>query len=345
MLLGIASLITSCWFSSYYRKARDGLNFSSAIISFVGDVSMKYGKALPIFCGSLVFIHTCVMLGWGVYLINVLAEISTKYSVLLIVLIFLSFYWITKVFQTLIGFVVGGCFVWYFIRDEGEAFAPRERLRLYILCALTTSLGSLLKSGLLSGLCDNLLMIHLWTDVHVVPLSTGLSSDSSSEYAPPRAYPTSCKARLKRLVRWILSPLLPVLSRYHRLSIYMSAVYGQTLSLGGLAFYGHYYHTLELALHDLTRFNLTCIAVEVGGIMSLVFGLFSFTENNGVLAEGVFFAMIFYLAFSGISLCLESYKAAVDGLIVAFAINPERLSKENQFVFLRYLRESDYSLR
>jgi hypothetical protein len=53
----------------------------------------------------------------------------------------------------------------------------------------------------------------------------------------------------------------------------------------------------------------------------------------------------FYLAYCGISLAIQIYSAAIDALMVASALNPLRFAKENQIVFLRFLRTSESALR
>ena len=53
----------------------------------------------------------------------------------------------------------------------------------------------------------------------------------------------------------------------------------------------------------------------------------------------------FCLAYCGLSLCVHVYCSAVDALIAAAFLSPEKFAKENQIVFLRFLRTAESALR
>lgn len=59
----------------------------------------------------------------------------------------------------------------------------------------------------------------------------------------------------------------------------------------------------------------------------------------------MFLIIIALVAVSGVSLSLRIYSAAIDALIVAFFMHPERLRLENQIVYLRFLRSTEAALR
>lgn len=142
-LLGTVFLISAVYFSFRYKRCKDSLSFTDAVICFVGEISLRYGMWLTLICALIVFVHTCVLLGWGVFMVNLLANISTKYVSLLLIGMFFSLYWVTKLFHGIIAHIVGACIVWHFVRDDKDVFEPRKRVLLHLQCAFSTSLGSL----------------------------------------------------------------------------------------------------------------------------------------------------------------------------------------------------------
>lgn len=183
------------------------------------------------------------------------------------------------------------------------------------------------------------LYLHLWSS------SVGIFADQNSN---PLILRNACIKRYcnyKRLIAAIISPFLGFAQKHHRLAFVLTAIYGQTFCKAAQLQLRLYPNTVELSLTDISNFNLTCIAVETAGIVALFFGLLSFTENQESYTEGTFLMIIYFMAYCGLSLCVEIYKAAIDGLIIAFSAKPDRLANENQIIFLRFLRTSDPSLR
>ena len=142
-VLGFVLFISSLYFASRYKACKDSINFTDAVIGLVCDISSRYGNWLVLTCGFIVFIHTIFLLFWGIYTVNLFANIAEKYTSIFLISMLISLYWITKVFHGFIAYIIGGCIVWYFIRDEQEIFLPRKRLMLHIRCSLSTSLGSI----------------------------------------------------------------------------------------------------------------------------------------------------------------------------------------------------------
>jgi hypothetical protein len=332
-LLGVLALVSAYWFATYYRRARDSLNFTSAVIQFVGDISHDYGSSLAVSCASVVFFQTGLLLGWGAFLVNLIASISLEYTSWLVLCMAVSFYWITKLFHGMVAYIVGGCIVWHFIRNENEIFEPKRRVLLHAQCALTTSFGSLCKGALLNGPSDFVSVLNLWTSGRRSTISPGMGG-ILARY---------CNCR--RLVAALLSPIAEWCQKNNRLAFCLTAIYGQAFTTAGEQHILRYPSNAELALTDISHYNLTCIAIEIAGFISIIFGLLNFSQNQEQYSEGTFVALIYFLSYSGLSLCMEIYKSAVDALIVAYAIKPEKLASENQIIFLRFLRTSDPSLR
>lgn len=331
-LLGILALLSAYWFATYYRKASQSLNFTSAVIQFVGDISHDYGISLAISCAVVVFFQTGLLLGWGAFLVNLLASISLEYTSWLVLCMAISFYWITKLFHGMMAYIVGGCIVYHFIRDENEVFEPKRRVLLHAQCALTTSFGSLCKGALVNGPSDFISILNLW-------------SAGRSAVSPGWAGAMSRCCNVKRLVGTLVSPIAGWCEKNNRLAFCLIAIYGQTFTTAGEQHIRRHPASAELALTDISHYNLTCIAIEVAGFISIIFGLLNFSQNQEQYSEGTFVALVYFLSYSGLSLCMEIYKSAVNALIVAYAIKPEKLASENQIIFLRFLRTSDLSLR
>lgn len=335
LIPGVAFLISSVLVICRYKDTVVSVNFTDAVISFVIQICQNYGSWLTLTCVFAVFIHTCTVLGWGVYLVYLLATISAKYSTLILVTMLFSLYWITKLFHAFVVHVVGGCVVWYFIRDNQEIFLPRKRLMLHIRCACTTSLGSLLCGSLLCDLSEIILTIHTWSINNLGLVVAGENVIQRQQFC------------CKRIVVVLISPFLNFAYSYNRLAFVLTAVYGVTFRKASELQVKRFPQSIEFFLNNASNFNLTLIAVEIASIISLFFGILTIANvnNRDNDTEGAFLTIVYLVAYCSISLCVEVYRAAIDALIVVYSIKPDKLASENQIIFLRFLRTSDPSLR
>jgi hypothetical protein len=96
---------------------------------------------------------------------------------------------------------------------------------------------------------------------------------------------------------------------------------------------------VDLVSDDNAQHTLSAAAICISGIVTFIFGLFVGRAEGTEIP--LFFVLVFCLIYSGVSICVYMYKAAVDAIIVAFAIAPELLARENQIVYLRYLRTTE----
>ena len=97
------------------------------------------------------------------------------------------------------------------------------------------------------------------------------------------------------------------------------------------------------------------MAKQVPAVLAIMFGLLVETnakvvdsKNESVTGVAItdqstrswslFFLICYLLSYCGCSLALSTYRSAVDALIVAFGEKPEKVAKENQIVFSRFLR-------
>ena len=67
----------------------------------------------------------------------------------------LTLIWIINFFQAFLSFIVGGCVLWQFIKDQsfpsdlsaGPVPPAHDRVVLHLFCALHSSLGSICKGS------------------------------------------------------------------------------------------------------------------------------------------------------------------------------------------------------
>jgi hypothetical protein len=144
-LIGLVILFSAFIDSFWFKSVKENIGFTSAMIDIVRDVCRRYGVSLFIACGAVVAAQTCVLLWWGVFFVGLIANASSGYAELLIVLMGVSLYWIANFFHAFMSFVVGGCVVWYFVKGSDEPLGAASRVLLHMQCGLTTNLGSICK--------------------------------------------------------------------------------------------------------------------------------------------------------------------------------------------------------
>jgi hypothetical protein len=101
--------------------------------------------------------------------------------------------------------------------------------------------------------------------------------------------------------------------------------------------------TVDLSVEDNTHFILSATATELAGLISITFGVVA--ERREGASWPLFFFVCFCLAYCGLSLAFHTFNCAVDALILAFAARPQRFALENQIAFLRFVRNTEPSLR
>ena len=103
------------------------------------------------------------------------------------------------------------------------------------------------------------------------------------------------------------------------------------------------YQSVDLSVEDNTHFILSATATELAGLISITFGVVA--ERREGASWPLFFFVCFCLAYCGLSLAFHTFNCAVDALILAFAARPQRFALENQIAFLRFVRNTEPSLR
>jgi len=101
--------------------------------------------------------------------------------------------------------------------------------------------------------------------------------------------------------------------------------------------------TIDISIEELTGYTLKATATAIGGSIAIFFGILA--EKQEGAAWPLFFFVCFYLAYSSMSLIVHAYRSSVDALVVVFGAEPERFARENQIVYLRFLRTTELELR
>jgi hypothetical protein len=289
------------------------------------DTTRLYGLSFLLMCASLIAVQTCILLWWGSFFIGLVSTVSAAYAPLFIIPMAFSLYWITQFFHSLMAFIVGGCVMWIFVREEGDKVSPSHKLLLYVQCALTTSLGSVCKGALTTPCAQAVLGLNHWVTRR------------------PQSGAHSCCSLRGLTARLLPQRAVDTAERHHRLTFCLTALYGRAFCSSAQSLLDAHRETLDICVEDSTYFLLSNTAVVLAGCVAILFGLIA--ERGEGSAWPLFFFVSYYLAYCGVSLAVHVYSSAVDALIVASAINPVRFAHENQIIFLRFLRTSETELR
>ena len=122
-----------------------------------------------------------------------------------------------------------------------------------------------------------------------------------------------------------------------------AAIYGKTYTTSASDVVNAHSEVLDIALADITSFSVCAIAKELSIILSVLFGLAA--DRREGQDWPMFFFVSFMLGYCSFSLSLHVFSAAVDAIIIAYAVRPDQLRHANSIVFLRFLRTTETELR
>jgi hypothetical protein len=173
----------------------------------------------------------------------------------------------------------------------------------------------------------------------------------------------------RRLIRTIVKPNMKFAKRHHRLAFCIASTYGRTFCRSALDHNEIHEETIDIAIEDTTTHIIASFAKFGASLLAILFGIFqhNVVQGNGTntytgkgeegilehaglgvgigvgysnsnRSWGLFFIISYFLAYCGLSLALNMFRSAVDALIVAFGLTPERMANENQIIFSRFLR-------
>ena len=311
---GIYFLASAVMSLARYGQHASSLAFLSSLLDIVVDLFQEYKVALFVACALIIVAQTLVLLWWGAFFVGLLSTTqfawvggsgsdSEETSPLPLVLLMLgSWYWITQFFQALTSFLLGGCVLWYYeIRrvEAAEEENVNPRVWLYAQCAATSSLGTICKGGLYSGLSSRLLNLTN----HVGQLR---------EHASPRL------RLVYDLLASMIGPMADFARRNHKLALCLSATYGNTFSKSGNDQYKKHPESIDLLLVEAEEelHALSALGSTLSGIFALLFAIC--TRNEGS-SRGLFLLLCYLMAHSGVTLALHCYSATIYAYVVAFS--------------------------
>ena len=234
-----------------------------------------------------------VYIRWGAYFTGILSEAPQAYTWPLVIFTLLSLYWITQFSHSLISFIVGGCILWTFVKEEDEEKAEelnnsivhvnilsdsmrstgfvddelKAKLALYIRCACTTSLGSLCKAALFVPLSNLILNLNHWVNLR---LHSSIQNENSHINCSAR----SCLANL-------INPFLETASRHNKLALCLTAVYGRSFCATSAGHAAAYPETIDISVEDKTCRILNCTATAFASIISILFAIVQQRRSAG----------------------------------------------------------------
>lgn len=329
-LIGIIILLSAFVDSFQFNAARENIKFSSSLVQFSLEIGKLYGSSLFVACACIVILQTLLLLWWGAFFVGILSEVSSNYADYLILMMAISLYWIAHAFNAFMSYVIGGCILWYFMKEDRDELAPSKRVTLYMRCAMTTSFGTLCKGALFCPTAQSILALNNWSKSGGAGLgqaNTGIMRCCS----------------MKRLASILTNPMTEAALRYNKLAYCLTSTFGRTLCKAAEEQSQAHPETIRIAAEDSTSYTLNATSTAISGLMAITIGLLA--DQNEGSSWPLFFIVIFYLNYCGISIVLHAYSSAVDALVVAFSINPEKFAAEHQIIFLRFLRTTESALR
>jgi hypothetical protein len=371
-ILGVVFLISAVICLHSYKPVMKDVSFNCAVIGFISDVLGHYGSAIVLGCLVIAFAQTCILLWWGVFLVDFVGDVPRQYLQYIIVLMLFSLYWIMQYFHAFMAYVVGGCFVWYFVGDNStpmvllsqssssgladEMGGPSRavplgnlsnRVLLHMQGAVTCSLGSLCKGALLCPPNNAVMLWHAYWhrrrlqsigSEHIGAIPGGFGGTGGC-FGPCINACCGC-CGVCDVCYGLVERMAHQARSQSRLSYALAATYGLTLNHSMNVYNSNYPQSLDCVLRDTGRWTLAAIPIHVAGLIALLYGTFA-GRNEPANTQLLFIILIYGFSYCGISICVSILQAAIDALFIVFSLYPERLARENQIIFLRLLRYSE----
>lgn len=336
-VVGVLLLLDVYFFElNKYQYARSNMDSSIALVNMAVDINASFHLMLVVVSFLLILAQTCVLLWWSALLVSVVSKENITGSILL-ALLFLSFlYLISHFFRTLIGALVGGSFLWVFMRDQRPPYHFRYVMRqvlLYATSCTTASIGSICKAAIL-----------------VPPCQAVLSATAHLEFRS-RSYATHksrCSGLLiNSLISFLQTYLQPLARHYPRLALFYVPTYGHSLdkaariveekSSGGL-------QVLSLESTGSLFDNITYVIACVVSVVLLIIAEHEDDEASLGPLWPLFFALCFLLSYASVSVSVQGFCSATDALILSFAEMPDLFEEKNAILYHRWLRINEIEM-
>lgn len=322
-LLGLLIIVSAALDTRFYKSAKDVAPFSSLLIQIVGNYLGRYGISIIIFAMILSAIHCCVLLWWGAIFVEILSHSEEIIMYFWLLFLVFSLYWTTEVFYSMISFVFGGAILWTSIENSNVSADIHEQLLLYIKCALTTSFGSICKISLFSRCARSLEALLDLVKICIHSLVFLRTDFCSTDFC-------GC----------IFSPDERMALVHNQLTLCLLALHGRTFAMTAHDQTSRYSLATEIASKDYTRYFTSSIVSIMTLLFTVIFALLV-AEKGNTKASTMYFCVCMILTSTSAGLFLDIYSSGVHALIMAYMMNPEQFSAENQIAFLRFLRSTE----
>jgi hypothetical protein len=318
--------------SMRFFQAKENLSASTSLIEMIESINEPFDSMLLLVCFVIVIVHMFVLLWWGVVFVYVISEVSKVQGIAVMLILMVCLYWIVQFFHSLLGSIVGGTYLWVFIREKNSIYRREEHINqifLYIRCALTACMGSLCKAALFVPPAQGILTT-------IIVLEWRLRSFGHQS----------------RVLRTLLPPLLsllhlfePTARHFHRLTHVYIAVYGHTFHKASDGVNSRHPDTIDMMSLDSTSFLLKMVGSNAAIVVSaFLVGVASIEADNLERVWPLFFLECYVLTYACISLSLHGLRAASDALILASAEAPDEFSSLNPILYHRFSRITEIDM-
>ena len=325
-----AICISSAFIDSIkFRKARKYMTIVISLIDTAIDVNAQFGYSISAFCVIICFIQSCFLLWWSAVFVRLMGRDVDFLFVILLIVFGISFYWTIQFFHSLISSVVEGCFLWYFLDNDNSpnvlaevdstALAQRNRrVLLYAQCAMTSSLGSVIKSAVWGPLS------------HIVLVSLHWSRERDPFGSPLNSWS-------RELLEKMLSPWEGLAGKYNRLATGYVIIFGQTFCRAAAEVSRE--DISGIVLDDTTSYTLKMVTTSTAGVVAILLAILG-SRDEGT-SWPMFVVVCFLLAYAGVSLALHAFRSGVDALIIAYSDSPQKFEHMNSIIFHRFMRTTE----
>jgi hypothetical protein len=327
--LGALCILSAFLDSIKFRKARKYMTIVLSLIDTAIDVNTQFGNSICVFCILICVIQSCFLLWWSAIFVRLMGREVDFLFIVLLVVFGGSFYWTIQFFHSLISSVVEGCFLWYFLDDnntpnvlaevDSAALAQRNRrVLLYAQCAVTSSLGSVIKSAVWGPLS------------HIVLVSLHWSRERDPFGSPLNSWS-------REFVEKILSPWEGLAGKYNRLATGYVIIFGQTFCRAAAEVSRE--DISGIVLDDTTSYTLKMVTTSTAGLVAILLAILGSREEG--TSWPMFVVVCFLLAYAGVSLALHAFRSGIDALIIAYSDSPQKFEHMNSIIFHRFMRTTE----
>ena len=335
-IVGVFLLLDVYFFElNKYRYAKANMDSSLELVKMAVDLNQTFELMLIVACFLMILAQACVLLWWAALFVSVVSKESLTGSIFLAILFLTFLYLITQFFRMIVGAVVGGSYLWLFLRDQRPPYHYRHIMRqimMYVNSCSTASIGTICKAAIFIPPCQTILTATAHLEFRIKSYST---------------HQSKCTGVLVHTLANILQThLQPYAKNFPRLSLFYVSTYGHSLNKaasvvkqksGGLQVM-----SLEStgSLFDNLTYSIACLV----SVVLLIIAENEETEQSLGPYWPLFFTLCFLLSYSCIAISLQGFCSATDALILSFAEKPELFEEKNAILYHRWLRINEIEM-